>query len=87
MARGPQILAVEAASAWDTHLYEIRGEKPYSVYITLRQLKRLPQWMWDHINWVHCHENSTHCYVVISAKDELQAAMRFNKLWAGLPKE
>lgn len=87
MTKGPRILAITEASAWETEMYAIRAEKPYNVYMTLKQLKKLPRWVWDQLNWLYCSENNRHCYVVISAKDELQAAMRFKKLWAGLPKE
>ena len=85
--KGPNILCVLDASIWESERYERWGEKPYGVYITLKQLRKLPMWVQEHVNWMYCNENDRHCYVVIGAKDELQAAMRFKKLWAGLPKE
>lgn len=87
MAKGPNILCVTEASVWEIDRYEGFNEKPYSVYITLKQLRKLPRWVHEHINWMYCNENDRHCYIVIGAKDELQAAMRFKKLWDGLPKE
>ena len=87
MTKGPNILRVQEGAIWETLRYESRGERPYSVYITLKQLRKLPPWAQEHLDWVYCAHNNRHCYVNIGAKDELQAAMRFNKLWAGLPKE
>lgn len=73
---GPRILRV---AKW----YD--DEDEWSVKITFKQLMRLPTWVWrNHLRWQH--DGNHHALVIIEAKDELQAMMRFNQLWAGLPK-
>ncbi len=83
--RGPKVLAVVPDPYWD--MMGEKNERTYSVYITLHQMKKVPSWMRDHINWNYCPDINKHCYVSVTAKDELQAVTRFNKLWAALPKE
>lgn len=79
MAREPQILGV--------HLSGYSGDGNMHVVITLKQLRKLPQWVYDqHLHWEYSVDNNKHCSVIMTAKDELEAAMRFKKLWAALTK-
>lgn len=57
-----------------------------SVRITLHALRSLPSWVQDHLHWEYIIDNNKHCALHIQAKDELEAFMRFEKLWVGLPK-
>ena len=58
-----------------------------SVRITLAALRSLPRWVQEHLHWEYIFDKPKHCALQIQAKDELEAFMRFEKLWAGLPKE
>lgn len=58
----------------------------FHVIITTKQMRKLPVWVQDHLYW-HYTPRPDHVELVVQAKDELEAFMRFNKLWAGLPKE
>jgi hypothetical protein len=74
-SKGPRILRIENE----------RGGDEWSVKITFKQLMRLSTWVWrDHLRWQY--DGDHHALVLIQAKDELEAMMRFNQLWAGLPK-
>jgi hypothetical protein len=56
-----------------------------SVIITLKQFRKLPEWVREtHIHWEFSADVDAHVEVIIQAKDELEAMMRFNKLWAAL---
>ena len=74
--KGPRILGIYPEPDYGGR--EPDDPRSFHVYITLKQLHKLPRWV---------IRLSRHCIVVIQAEDELQAAIRFNKLWAGLPKE
>ena len=58
----------------------------YAVYITRHQVDKLPAWVRRIVTW-HIHFNDRHLYLVVYAVDEMQAFVRFQQLWAGLPKE
>jgi hypothetical protein len=77
-SKGPRILGIYASR------YGHEGD--LNVVITLKQFNRLPQWVKPHINWMYSADDDNHREVTIQAKDELEAMMRFNQLWAGLPK-
>lgn len=84
MSRGPKILAIYPEPDYG-------GRDPddplaFHVTITLKQLRKLPMWVQSQIHWLY-DPNNRHCTVVVQADDELQAMTRFNRLWAGLPKE
>lgn len=60
-------------------------EDSLRVVITLKQLRKLPEWVYDrHLQWEYSVDDNEHCEIIIQAKDELQAMMRFNQLWAAL---
>lgn len=76
-------------SSW---LYEPerKGEWQYRVEISLAALRSLPDWVLYHIEWEDLggpRDQPRRCVVDIVARDELEAMMRFKKLWAGLPKK
>lgn len=58
----------------------------FHVVITTKQMRKLPRWVQDHIYW-HYTPRVEHVELVMQAKDPLEAFTRFEKLWAGLPKE
>jgi hypothetical protein len=64
-----------------------KGEWEYGVEITLSALRSLPDWVLRHIEWEDLGGQPRHCLVNIVARDELEAMMRFKKLWVGLPKK
>lgn len=75
--KGPRILGVYRSSYGD--------ENSLRVAITLKQLRKLPEWVYDqHVHWEYCVDDNRHCEIIIQAKDELEAMMRFKKLWAAL---
>jgi hypothetical protein len=74
--KGPRILGIYASR------YGSEGD--LRVIITAKQLNRLPEWVNPHINWSFSPDGDSHREIAIEAKDELQAMMRFNKLWAAL---
>lgn len=56
-----------------------------NVVITTKQLHKLPKWVrHQHVHWEYHTDDNRHCDVVIQAKDEIEAYMRFKKLWAAL---
>jgi hypothetical protein len=75
-SKGPRILGV----------YKSRygSEDDLRIIITAKQFRRLPEWVKPHINWMYSVDDDEHREVVIEAKDELEAALRFNKLWTAL---
>lgn len=79
--KGPRILGIYKLE-YDNE----DAPNSFHVLITLKQLRRLPKWVQSQLYWEYTGD-IRHCAVLIEAKDELQAMMRFNKLWAGLPKE
>lgn len=81
--KGPRILGIRP---WAN----VGGaDRKFAVKITNRQLMRIPEWVRDQFDWYYGdrYNDQTYVEVIIRAKDELEAAMRFQKLWAGLPKE
>jgi hypothetical protein len=78
MTKGPRILGIHQPfhSNVDT----------FNVIITLKQLRKVPEWVLINTFWEYSVGNDNHCEVIIQAKDELEAAMRFKKLWAALTK-
>lgn len=62
------------------------GEE-FEAVITRHQFEKLPLWVRNVIDVWGVWDNERHVYFEIQAKDELQAMMRFNQLWDGLPKK
>lgn len=57
----------------------------YRLYISGRQVDKLEYWA---SNIMRFYDNGNRrYYLTIEAKDELEAMMRFQKLWVGLPKK
>lgn len=83
--KGPRIISVYPEPDYGGR--DPDDPRSFHVYITLKQLHKLPRWVREQIHWMYAAMNDRHCAIVIQAEDELQAAIRFNKLWAGLPKE
>lgn len=61
------------------------GPDEWAVLITQKQFFRVPRWVHYHMHYFY--EPPRHVVIIILAKDELEAMMRFNQLWADLPKE
>lgn len=61
----------------------------YRVYIAQHQCLKLPAWVRQMVTWHPDYNGRTdrHVYLVIYAVDEMQAFVRFQQLWIGLPKE
>lgn len=59
----------------------------FQVFFTRHQHDKLPGWVTHSLRFYDDYDNPRHCYMWVEAKDELQAMMRFEKLWAALPKE
>jgi hypothetical protein len=59
----------------------------YRAIITKHQWSKLPEWAASLLKVYESWENPKHVFLWINAKDELQAMMRFNQLWDGLPKK
>lgn len=76
MAKQIKILKVEVASPYTPDRYRVR--------ITKRQLMKLPKWVRSGVLSFYDTDNPRHAYISIKATDELQAMMRFRRLWAGL---
>ena len=84
----PKIISIHKNHyAWLSDPDEKDPKPSCSVRITLHALRSLPDWVRDHLHWEYVVGNNKHCALQIQAKDELEAFMRFEKLWAGLPKE
>jgi len=72
---------------------EAQEEHRYGrVYISAYKVRQLPLWVCDRLSfWSAVYDvsnpNAERAYITIRGHDELQVLMRFNKLWAGLPKE
>lgn len=76
--KNPKIFSVEK----NPYDYSDDGTEFY-VEISLRALRSLPDWVSEHISWQYAPANNR-CRVEIEAKDELEAMMRFRKLWEAL---
>lgn len=86
MSKGPRILSIFETPDFGGGYREDKP-KQFHVTITLKQLRALPDWVQEHLHWSYTYANNKHCELIIQAKDELEAMMRFKKLWAGLPKK
>lgn len=74
--KGPRILGIRpwgAPNAW-------------AVKITQKQFLRVPEWVHCHLHYFYT-DSPQHVEIISKAKDEIEAAIRFQKMWAGLPKE
>lgn len=78
----PRVLKVVKNRFWQED-----GQHIYGVCITRYQLMKLPYWVRDKMAFTEDENNSRHVWTRLLATDPLQALTRFNKLWAGLPKE
>ena len=79
MAKKINVLKIESMGAYTPIVYR--------VYITKRQVMKLPAWVHGANNApTRFFEgaNPKHRYTPIKAKDELEAMMRFQKLWVAL---
>ena len=78
MAKKINILKVESVGEYEPNVYR--------VYITERQMMKLPAWVHGYPGVVQSFEsmNPKHRYILIAAKDELEAMIRFQKLWVAL---
>ena len=66
----------------------ISGSPQYFIVtITKHQFNKLVSWTDDILRFWEDSTNSRYMWVRIQAKDELEAIMRFRKLWVGLPKK
>lgn len=63
------------------------GPQYFIVTITKHQFNKLVSWTDDILRFWEDSTNSRYMWVRIQAKDELEAIMRFRKLWVGLPKK
>lgn len=63
------------------------GPQYFIVTITKHQHRKLASWTDDILPFWEDSANSRYMWVRIQAKDELEAIMRFRKLWVGLPKK
>lgn len=59
----------------------------YQATITKHQQRKLPDWVLPQLKFYDSWDNPRHAFLWITAKDELQAMMRFNQLWDALPKK
>ncbi len=66
---------------------KVKNEASYRAVITKRQWDKVPDWAADLFRAYEHWDNRKHVFIWITAKDELQAMMRFNQLWDGLPKK
>lgn len=82
--KGPRVLAIHREPDYGGR--DLDDPLSFHITITIKQLRKLPMWVQSQLHWIY-DTNVRHCVVVIQAKDELEAFIRFNKLWAGLPKE
>jgi hypothetical protein len=78
MAKKINVLKIESVGAHSPNIYD--------VYITKRQVMALPAWVHGYHGATRFFEgaNPKHRYTPIKAKDELEAMMRFQKLWVAL---
>ena len=84
----PKIISVHKNDyRWMSDPDEKDPKPSCSVRITLNALRSLPAWVQDHLHWEYSMGHPKHCALIIQAKDELEAFVRFEKLWVGLPKE
>jgi len=83
--KGPRIISVFEATDFGGGYLEDRP-KQFHVTITFKQLRALPDWVQEQLHWGYTYTNNKHCEIIIHAKDELEAAMRFKKLWAAITK-
>jgi hypothetical protein len=75
MANNVRVLKVEDAGRYAPDIYRVS--------ITKRQMMKLPSWVRRIISFYE-GDNPQHVCTSISAKDELEAMMRFRKLWDAL---
>jgi hypothetical protein len=75
MTKKINVLKVESAEGLTPSIYR--------VYITKRQVMKLPAWVHGVTRFFE-EANPKHRYTPIEAKDELEAMIRFQKLWVAL---
>lgn len=86
--RKPKIISIHKNEyGWMYDPEDVPPPPSCSVRITLHALRSLPKWVQDHLHWEYVLGEPRHCALQMQAKDELEAFMRFNKLWDALPKE
>jgi hypothetical protein len=85
--KNPKIISIHKNTyAWMSDPDEQDPAPSCSVRITLAAMRSLPSWVQSHLHWEYILDNKSHCALIIQAKDELEAMIRFKQLWAGLPK-
>jgi hypothetical protein len=90
VVKQPQIFNIKRHIVQLLDAPRAKGEWQYGVEISLAALRSLPDWVLYHIEWEDLggpRGQPRRCVVDIMARDELEAMMRFKKLWAGLPKK
>ena len=75
MAKPIKILKIETS---------VRSPTIHRVYISKRQVVKLPLWVRDKVLSFYTPHNERYRFIVIPARDQLEAMMRFQKLWAAL---
>jgi hypothetical protein len=75
----PKVLKLEV------NTYVGRPATSYRLYISSRQGDKLEDWVFNAVRFYGSEFGRA--FLNIDAKDELEAMMRFQKLWAGLPKK
>lgn len=84
----PKVISIHKNTyGWMSDPDEVDPHPSCSVRITLHALRSLPKWVQDHLHWEYVLDKPKHCALQILANDELEALVRFRKLWAGLPKD
>jgi hypothetical protein len=81
----PRILKVVRSRLYRGHAGTAEGYV-YYVFFTTHHAKKIPEWLavWMIYRMQKDEDNPRHSYIQVLATDELQAAMRFNRLWSGL---
>ncbi len=62
------------------------ADRPFRATISTHQYLKLPPWVRCMLTTLYSGSSRYQCFKIY-AKDELQAMMRFNALWDGLPKK
>jgi hypothetical protein len=72
--REPKIISVKA----------IQADHSFKVTITAHMARKLPDWVQSKVQLFEGEDR--HAWTVLRAKDELEAVIRFKRLWAALTK-
>lgn len=64
-----------------------RNNPYFRVLFTRYQYNKLPDWVANSVRFHECYQNPRRMYLWVEARDELEALLQFEKLWAALPKK